>query len=244
MGYKGNKAWMYNSEKEFKLSRGGVESFINCKRCFYIDKKLNVKKITTPPWNLNTAVDSLLKNEFDLYREEKKPHKYMESTGRNMIPFQHEELDNWRQNFKGVRFFYEELNFTLYGAVDDIWFDLDTDELVVVDYKATSTKKEITLDDEWKISYKRQMEFYQWLLRKNEFKVSDIGYFVYCNGLNSKEVFENKMEFDVYLLDYKGSTNWIESTLKDIKALLEQDKIPSINEECETCSYVDTVSIF
>ena len=88
------------------------------------------------------------------------------------------------------------------------------------------------------------MEFYQWLLRKNGFKVSDIGYFVYCNGLSSKDVFENKMEFDVYLLDYKGSTNWIESTLKDIKALLEQDKIPSINEECETCSYVDSVSIF
>ena len=32
-----------------------------------------------------------------------------------------------------------------------------------------------TLDKEWQNGYKRQMEFYQWLLRKNGFKVSNIG---------------------------------------------------------------------
>ena len=71
----------------------------------------------------------------------------MKETGRNLIPYQHEDLDDWRQNFKGIRFFDEKLNFTLYGAVDDVWFDIDTEELVVVDYKATSSQKEITLED-------------------------------------------------------------------------------------------------
>ena len=46
----------------------------------------------------------------------------------------------------------------LTGAVDDVWFDLDTEELVVVDYKATSKNDEVSLDAEWQISYKRQME--------------------------------------------------------------------------------------
>ena len=45
--------------------------------------------------------------------------------------------------------------------------------LIVVDYKATSKNSEVNLDAEWQIGYKRQMEFYQYLLRNNGFKVSD-----------------------------------------------------------------------
>ena len=123
-----------------------------------------------------------------------------------------------------------------------VWHD--TEELVVVDYKATSTQKEITLEDDWKISYKRQLEFYQWALRKNNFKVSDIGYFVYCNGIETSDSFENIMKFDVYILDYKGTTDWIEPVLKEIKEVLDNDVIPDTNEECETCSYVDSTKSF
>ena len=36
---------------------------------------------------------------------------------------------------------------------------------------------------------KRQMEIYQWLLRKNGFKVSDTGYFVYANGITDARSF-------------------------------------------------------
>jgi hypothetical protein len=44
-----------------------------------------------------------------------------------------------------------------------------------VDYKSTSTAKEISLDDRWKQAYKRQMEIYQWLFRQNGFTVSNTG---------------------------------------------------------------------
>ncbi|MCK4968107.1 MAG: PD-(D/E)XK nuclease family protein [Candidatus Aenigmarchaeota archaeon] len=72
----------------------------------------------------------------------------------------------------------------IFGAIDDVWIN-EQDELIVVDYKSTSVDKEITLDDEWKIVYKRQMEIYQWILRRdkrNHQQVSNFGYFVYCNG--------------------------------------------------------------
>ena len=45
-------------------------------------------------------------------------------------------------------------------------------ELIVVDYKATSKDGEVTLDAPRQDGYKRQMEFYQWLLRCNGFTVS------------------------------------------------------------------------
>ena len=112
-----------------------------------------------------------------------------------------------------------------------------TDELIVVDYKSTSKKDEITLDAEWQDGYKRQMEFYQYLLRKNGFKVSDTGYFVYCNGIRAKERFDEKLDFEIYLLDYTGNDYWIENTLKDLVETLNKDDIPNYSETCKYCDY-------
>lgn len=64
-----------------------------------------------------------------------------------------------------------------------LWLNLDTNEVIVVDYKATSKNDEVTLDAEWQDGHKNQMEFYQWLLRNNGLKVANQGWFVYCNGL-------------------------------------------------------------
>ena len=81
------------------------------------------------------------------------------------------------------------------------------------------------------------MEVYQWLLRQNGFKVSNTGYFVYCNGLKDKASFNAQLEFDIKLIPYTGSTDWIEPTLKKIKKCLVSDEIPTENISCEYCAY-------
>ena len=127
----------------------------------------------------------------------------------------------------------------LTGAVDDVWFDLDTEELVVVDYKATSKNGEVSLDADWQISYKRQMDFYQWLLRQKGFPVSNDGYFVYCNGDKSLPRFDEKIQFKVSILKYTGSTEWIEPTIFEIKDTLDNDTLPNSNEDCSYCIYTE-----
>ena len=232
------------SDKPFKLSRSKVDNFVSCRRCFYIDRRLGVGQPPGFPFNINSAVDELLKKEFDQYRAEGKPHPYMKNVDRNLIPYRHEKLDEWRENFKGVQFLHEETNFLLTGAVDDLWFDLDSEEVVVVDYKATSKNSDVTIDADWQQGYRRQMDFYQWLLRKNNLKVSDIGYFVYCNGDKQQPVFDNKVHFDVSVLEYKGDDSWIEGTLVDIKKLLDQNSVPDYTEKCDYCNYIkDTESV-
>jgi CRISPR/Cas system-associated exonuclease Cas4 (RecB family) len=229
----------YIPEKDdfYKLSRSKVDFFLNCPRCFYLDRRLGVSQPSGFPFNLNSAVDNLLKNEFDYYRLIQKPHPYIKKLGLNAVPFQHEKLDKWRHNFSGVVYQHNELKLHLFGAVDDLWIDLDTNELIVVDYKATSKNGEINLNADWQIGYKRQMEFYQYLLRGNGFKVSDKGYFVYCNGIRQKERFDEKLEFYVYLLDYKGNDEWIEKVLSNLVKTIKADEIPNHTEGCEYCQY-------
>ena len=80
------------------------------------------------------------------------------------------------------------------------------------------------------------MEIYQYLLRKNGFKVSNTGYFVYCNGIKIGN-FNEELKFKMYLIDYTGDDSWIDGTLSEIHNLLNQDKIPSHSDNCEYCQY-------
>ena len=63
-----------NTEEPFTLSRSRVDNFLECSRCFYLANRLGIARPSTFPFNLNNAVDGLLKNEFDGYREKQKPH--------------------------------------------------------------------------------------------------------------------------------------------------------------------------
>jgi len=220
----------------FKLSRSKIDLFIKCPRCFYLDRRLGVSQPQGYPFTLNSAVDLLLKKEFDVHRKAKSAHPLMEAYGLDAIPFAHKDIDVWRENFVGVQTLHEKTNLLIFGAVDDVWIN-PQGELIVVDYKATSKDSEVTLDAEWQDGYKRQMEVYQWLLQQNGFPVSHTGYFVYANGRRDKVAFDGKLEFDIKLIPYTGNTNWIEKTLGLIKHCLMDDRIPSASEECDYCAY-------
>src|SRR3989344_1714633 len=228
----------YNPAKpeEFRLSRSKIDLYLECPRCFYMDRKLGVSRPDTPPFTLNSAVDHLLKKEFDIHRKAGTAHPLMKTYKVDAIPFDHEELDIWRENFKGLQYFYEPTQITVTGAIDDLWIS-PKGELSVVDYKATSKDKEIELEDtRWHNQYRRQMEVYQWLLRKKGFNVSDTGYFVYVNGKRDRKAFDGKLEFDVKILEYKGNDGWVEKAILDAKKCLDGE-LPKPADECEYCAY-------
>jgi hypothetical protein len=79
-------------------------------------------------------------------------------------------------------------------------------------------------------------------LRQNGFKVSDTGYFVYANGKRDREAFDGKLEFDVTLIPYTGSDDWIEKTLLEMKKCLDESEIPKSSPNCEYCAYVNSVN--
>jgi CRISPR/Cas system-associated exonuclease Cas4 (RecB family) len=220
----------------FKVSRSKIEFFIECPRCFWLDRVKAIKRPDTPPFQINKAVDELLKKEFDGYRKQKKAHPWMIEYKIDAIPFEHKDLDKWRENFVGIQALHKPTNLLIFGAVDDIWI-MPNGELIVVDYKATAKKSEVSLDADWQIVYKRQLEVYQWLLRQNGFKVSNKGYFVYANGISDKDGFFNKVEFRTILISYTGSDDWIEPTLQDIKKTLESKTIPRHSNSCKYCDY-------
>lgn len=213
---------------------------MQCPRCFWLDVRLKITRPSSPPFNINKAIDELFKKEFDVHRAAGTPHPIMIKNKVKAKPFMHEKIDEWRHNFTGVYVLHEPTNLHVFGAVDDVWVN-EKGELIVVDYKATSKDKEVTIDSDWQISYKRQMEVYQWLLRANGFTVSDTGYFVYTNTRLDVKGFDDHLEFVTKLIPYTGDASWVEATLADMKTCMEGD-MPAVGQslmggECEHCAY-------
>lgn len=226
-----------NSNEPFRLSRSKIDLFVSCSRCFYLDRRLGIAQPPGYPFSLNSAVDSLLKKEFDIHRAQGTSHPLMEEYGVDAIPFSHEKMDEWRDSLRrGITVPIEGSKVTVTGGVDDVWKASDG-KLIIVDYKATSKSGEVNLDAQWQDAYKRQMEIYQWLFRKNGFDVNNIGYFVYCNGDTDKEAFDGKLEFDIKLIAYEGDDNWVEQTILNAIDCLNSDIIPDSGEDCDYCKY-------
>ncbi len=233
-----------NSKELFRLSRSKIDLFISCPRCFYLDRKLGVAQPPGYPFSLNSAVDKLLKKEFDIHRANGTPHPLMKHYKVDAIPMAHEKLDEWRDSLRGgITLKIDHSNVLVTGGIDDLWVN-PKKELIVVDYKATAKDEEVTLDAEWQIGYKRQMEIYQWLFKKNGFKVSKTGYFVYCNGNTDKEAFDAKLEFEIKILSYDGDDSWVEGVIFDAIDCLKSDKLPESGDDCDFCKYRLAVAVF
>lgn len=225
------------STEPFRISRSKIDLFIECPRCFYLDRKLGVGRPPGFPFSLNSAVDKLLKKEFDLHRAKNTAHPLMAAYDVDAVPYAHEKLEEWRDSLRaGITYLDPETNLLITGGVDDVWIN-PQGELIIADYKATSKNDEVNIDAEWQMGYKRQMEVYQWLFRQNGFRVSNTGYFVYANGDTDKEAFDGKLEFKIKLIPYEGHDDWVPLAIKKLHACLMGNEIPEATPTCDYCRY-------
>jgi hypothetical protein len=225
------------SAEPYELSRSKVELFLNCSRCFWLDRRAQVAPPSGPPFTLNAAVDALLKREFDACRAAQAVPPLLAREGLDLRPAQHPEIDAWRNAFKGVRRLHAPTNLILFGAIDDLWIDAAR-TYYVADYKATAKTGPVGIEAEWQKSYKRQVEFYQWLLRGRGLEVSDRAWFVYANARKDRDAFAETLHFDLSLIPYDGNDGWVEATLVDLHRVLNLEHPPTPARRCEFCAFV------
>jgi hypothetical protein len=224
------------SAEPYGVSRSKLELFLECPRCFVMDRRHGIARPDGPPFTLNLAVDALLKREFDAYRLRGEPHPLMRTYGVDAIPLKHPQLREWRDTPTGIRALHRETNFLLFGIVDDLWVD-PSGALIVVDYKAASVGGGVHVGDLPRLGYERQLETYQWIFRQNGFTVSPTAYLVYANADKDRATFDRRLEFMMHLVPHIGDTSWIEDALIDAKACLDAEVLPAAGRDCRWCLY-------
>ena len=123
----------------------------------------------------------------------------------------------------------------------DFWLNKDNNEVVVVDYKATSNKYGVDYVNSkmgYHKAYLRQLDFYAYLLKLNKFKVFKTGYWVVCNAqYKDQKTFGGNLKFKIDLFSYNVNTDYIENTLVELEKCYNNSKIPLSSVTCDTCRW-------
>ena len=262
-----------NHPAAWEISRGWIDKLLVCEACFWLQKAANVKQIDSPPFNINSNTDILLKRDHDQYRG-KKPSPIMVSARlEHLRPFAHPDLELWTNSLQfglsdhHLNTVHKGTNIKFGGGLDDVFENIETGELHVVDYKSTSQdgggkRNPAPLDEtflmppdnpkyrDFKASYRRQAEMYQWILRRKGFQVSDTAYFLYVDGisrgldgmLTDNDPHVAWMKFEAQIIPYVGNDSWVEPALYRAKEIAQLDECPSHAEDCDVGRFIDEVN--
>lgn len=215
-----------------RISRSGLKLFQDCPRCFWLDVHHKVKRPPSFPYTLSSAVDFLVKQEFDKYRKQGTLPPILARHMTEGKLYNGPELPVWRENFKGIQYFDEDLNAMLYGAVDDV-LELADGSLAVIDYKSSGSREIKIYDD-----YQKQMEVYSYLLDRNGFKTHNEAYFVFYQVDKSGGGFQNVLPFIEQLKAVRVDKSWVADVFEQAVMTARRDTPPDLEIPCPHCLYV------
>jgi hypothetical protein len=227
-----------NNNRQIKLSPNSLNLFLECRRCFWLEKKQGIKRPPPYPYALNMAVDVLLKQEFDSYRVKGEPHPLLLANNIQARLFSNQSLLNqWRSNLAGIRYYDETLDATLFGAVDDI-LEFEGGKLAPLDYKSTGSNVPTVYD-----RFQLQMDIYTFLLEKNGFPTPRKGYLAFYI-VNKGDGFVDRLPFKKELHEIETDPSDIPKLFKDAVETLRKNAPPPASQDCKFCQWLRRVANF
>lgn len=226
------------AEKQIQLSPNSLNLFLECPHCFWLDKNKGIKRPPPYPYALNSSVDALLKEEFDEYRKRKIPHPLFKENGIKAHLFGNQKLLNqWRNNLAGIRYFDEELQATLFGAVDDV-LEFDDGKLAPLDYKSTGSSSAKIYD-----RFQLQLDTYAYLMQKNGYKTAKKGYLAFY-VVDKSRGFIDRLPFRKEIVQVETNPQDVYEIFKDAVVVLQQPAPPPHSQDCLFKKWVDGASKF
>ncbi len=215
------------NNKPIQLSPNSLNLYLECPHCFWLEKRRGIRRPPPYPYALNTAVDTLLKQEFDSYRKEGKPHPLIAANNIQAKLFPNQDLLNqWRSNFSGIRFYNSELDATLFGAVDDI-LEFEGGKLAPMDYKSTGSTVATVYD-----RFQTQMDIYTYLLEKNGFLTPKKGYLAFYI-VDKGNGFGDRLPFRKELHEIETNPSDVPELFKEAVLLLRGETPPPHSPDCK-----------
>lgn len=226
------------SSKPIQLSPNSLNLFLECPHCFWLDKNLGIKRPPPYPYALNSAVDGLLKEEFDTYRSKNLPHPLIAEHNIKAHLFPNQKLLNqWRDNFAGIRYFDRELSATLFGAVDDV-LEFSDGKIAPLDYKSTGSRVANVYD-----RFQLQLDTYTFLMEKNGFKTPRKGYLAFYI-VDKTRGFIDRLPFRKEVVEIDTNPSDIYEIFKDAVNCLRQASPPKHSSDCQFSKWLNGAKSF
>jgi len=212
---------------EIKLSPNSLNLYFECPACFWLDKKLGIKRPPPYPYALNSAVDLLLKEEFDKYRAKGERHPLLVASNVPAKLFSDQKLlDEWRDNFRGIRYYDEKIGATIFGAVDDI-LEFADGKLAPLDYKSTGSAVPTVYD-----RFQLQLDIYTYLLERKGYETPRKGCLAFY-VVDKENGFEDKLPFRKEIQIIDTDPDYVPGIFSEAVELLRQEKAPKHSDDCK-----------
>lgn len=225
-------------QKQIQLSPNSLNLYLDCPHCFWLDKKCGIKRPPPYPYALNSAVDVLLKEEFDAYRQRNEIHPLLLESKIKARLFPNQNLLNqWRDNFAGIRYFDRELEATLFGAVDDI-LEFEGGKLAPLDYKSTGSKVANIYD-----RFQLQLDTYTFLLEKNGYKTPRKGYLAFY-VVDKSRGFIDRLPFRKEMHEIETNPADIFEIFKDAVSVVKSTNPPGHSRDCQFLKWFEGAYVF
>lgn len=210
----------------FKLSPSALNLMEECNRCFWLHQNKVWKRPSGAFPTLPAGMDRILKHHFDRFRDKGllPPELNNHDHFKQMKLFDDNKLlEVWRNNLKGIQWKDKEGNL-LRGAVDNLL--LNGKKIVVLDFKTRG----YALKEDTHEKYQKQLDIYNFLLRKNGYETEDFGFLLFY--MPHEVTDDGKVIFTTELKKIKTSIKEAEKLFTRAIELLK-DKCPA--KSCDWC---------
>ena len=233
--------YVKNNLSPFKISRTKIDLFFDCKRCFYLDQRLGIKRPHGTPLVINNLIVKKFKTNIQKLREIKSVVPSSENLLLNgFIPYLNENLSKWTDPFKGISTHDKKSNLKVFASIDDIW--INNNKCFPVIIKSIARNEEEIEENIWH-GYTRQLSLLSFLLEKNKLEIGKFGIIVMINASDDVQC-NDSLSLNFFLFKREIDISWVSQTFMDIKNLLDSDKLPQISSRCKFCNYSSNVGKF
>jgi len=210
------------------LSHSSISLFLECPRCFWLDKVKGKKRPATIFPGLPDGMDRILKEHFDRHRSEGTLPEELHGEFHGRLFDDIERLNEWRNWRKGLRYTDEKTGFSLMGAIDDL-FVTNMNHFAPLDFKTRGVPKK----DDTHSYYQHQMNIYSFLLQHNGMTPASYAILIFYSPVRVNERHDVEFKPEPMKIDVNPANG--ERIFKDaVKCLLSEE--PKAGE-CEWCHW-------
>jgi len=214
----------------YRLSPSSLNVFLECPRCFWLDKNKKIKRPRGIFPSLPGGMDLVIKKYFDKYRlnNELPPEVQNKIIGKLFSDIA--TLEKWR-NWRNSDLRYEDKgsNATLIGALDDCL--VEDGYYIPLDYKTRGSE----LKEDPRKYYQNQLDCYCLMLESRGYKTKGLAYLLYYWPEEVRR--DSVVKFHVEPIKIETNIESAKRIIKDAAALLASP-MPKPGANCEYCALV------
>ncbi|MFN7088729.1 MAG: PD-(D/E)XK nuclease family protein [Candidatus Paceibacteria bacterium] len=211
-----------------RLSPSSLNLFLDCPRCFYLEKVEGIKRPETPASTLPSGIDNTLKKYFDYWRQKDALPPLLQGKLPGRLVSEQALIAKFRS--RSFEYYDSAVDAHFAGILDDALI-LEDGSIVPIDNKTRGFPPQEPHE-----SHLNQMSGYTLLLLENGFQTKNLAYLIYW-FFNHKEMdLENPMAFNITVEEVKTDPENIRRVFHQAVKILK-GPIPPVNSLCTFCAY-------